>query len=262
MWTIKQSEILEARTALRYYHGDQWTKEQLDTLQARGQPAITFNRVGRKIDGLVGVLEKLRGDPKAVGRVENDEQGAELSTQCIRYALDLSRFAAQETEALRKGACTGIVIAELGIVQGDKLDPDIDLATVDATTFFYDPRSLKLDFSDARYMGVSKLMTQDEFEELFPGKWDDALSSIDDTGETEFDLDRSYLWSQGRTGCASSSIGIAPRANGASPSTPAPSCCEPGSRPSSTRRARPSRATTPSRCMSMGSAIITASCAT
>ena len=105
--TIKQSEILEARTALKYYHGDQWTKEQLDTLQARGQPAITFNRVGRKIDGLVGVLEKLRGDPKAVGRVENDEQGAELSTQCIRYALDLSRFAAQETEALRKGACTG-----------------------------------------------------------------------------------------------------------------------------------------------------------
>jgi hypothetical protein len=146
--TIKQSEILEARTALKYYHGDQWTKEQLDTLQARGQPAITFNRVGRKIDGLVGVLEKLRGDPKAVGRIENDEQGAEISTQCIRYALDMSRFAAQETEALRKGACTGIVIAELGIVPGDKLDPDIDVATVDATTFFYDPRSLKLDFSD------------------------------------------------------------------------------------------------------------------
>ena len=65
--TIKQTEIREARTALRYYHGDQWTKEQLDTLQARGQPAITFNRVGRKIDGLVGVLEKLRGDPKAYG---------------------------------------------------------------------------------------------------------------------------------------------------------------------------------------------------
>ncbi|MBV9433527.1 MAG: hypothetical protein JO137_17020 [Hyphomicrobiales bacterium] len=197
--TIKQAEIREARTALRYYHGDQWTKEQLDTLQARGQPAITFNRVGRKIDGLVGVLEKLRGDPKAAGRIENNEQGAELATQCIRYALDMSRFAAQETEALRKGACTGIVIAELGMVQGDKLDPDIDLASVDATTFFYDPRSLKLDFSDARYMGVSKLVTQDEFEELFPGKWDEALSSVDDTGETEFDLDRSYLWSQGRT---------------------------------------------------------------
>ena len=196
---IKQAEIREARNALRYYHGDQWTKEQLDTLQARGQPAITFNRIGRKIDGLVGVLEKLRGDPKAVGRVENDEQGAELSTQCIRYALDMSRFAAQETEALRKGACTGIVIAELGIVAGDKLDPDIDVASVDATTFFYDPRSLKLDFSDARYMGVSKLVTQDEFDELFPGKWDEALSSLDDTGETEFDLDRAYLWSQGRT---------------------------------------------------------------
>ena len=40
---------------------------------------------------------------------------------------------------------------------------------------------------------------EDQFEEFFPGKWDEALSSIDDTGETEFDLDRSYLWSQGRS---------------------------------------------------------------
>ena len=84
-----------------------------------------------------------------MGRVENDEHGAELATQCIRYALDLSPLAAQETEALRKGACTGIVIAELGIVQGDKVDPDIDSPPSTSTTFFYDPRSLKLDFSDA-----------------------------------------------------------------------------------------------------------------
>lgn len=118
--TIKQSEILEARTALQYYHGDQWTKEELDALRARGQPAIVFNRIGRKIDGLVGVLEKLRGDPKAYGRVESNEHGAELATQCVRYALDQCRWPAQETELMRKGACTGIVVAELGIMAGDK----------------------------------------------------------------------------------------------------------------------------------------------
>ena len=67
--TIKQSEILEARTALKYYHGDQWTKEQLDALQRARPTRDHLNRVGRKIDGLVGVLEKLRGDPKAVGRM-------------------------------------------------------------------------------------------------------------------------------------------------------------------------------------------------
>ncbi|SEC57893.1 hypothetical protein SAMN05519104_1648 [Rhizobiales bacterium GAS188] len=197
--TIKQNEILEARTALQYYHGDQWTKEQTDTLGARGQPVITFNRVGRKIDSLIGVLEKLRTDPKAYGRVENNEAGAELASQCVRYALDASRWAPQETEVLRMGACTGIVVAELGIIPDDKDDPDIDIAPVDATTFFYDPRSMKLDFSDCRYMGVSKLMTQDEFEEMFPGKWDGALGSIDDTGLTMFDQDRYFLWALGRT---------------------------------------------------------------
>jgi hypothetical protein len=197
--TIKQSEIIEQRAALQYYHGDQWTKEQLDTLLARGQPVITFNRIARKVDGLIGVLEKLRGDPKAYARVEGNEHGAELATQCVRYALDTCDWPSQESEALRKGACTGICVAELALIEGDKGDPDIELQAVDVTTFFYDPRSVRLDYSDCRYMGVSKLMTEDEFEELFPGKWDDAMGTIDDTGQTMFDNDRYFLWAQGRT---------------------------------------------------------------
>lgn len=197
--TIKQAEIAESRTALQYYHGNQLTKEQRDILNARGQPEIIFNRIGRFVNRVTGVLEKLRGDPKAFGRYEDDAHGAELATQCIRYAVDQSRWPPQETEAIRKGACAGIVISEIGLVQGDKGDLDIDVAAVDPTTFFYDPRSLKLDFSDCRFMGVSKLMTQDELEDIFPGKWEEAMGTIDDTGQTLFDQDRYFLWSQGRT---------------------------------------------------------------
>lgn len=197
--TLKQDEIAEARIALQYYHSKQFDRQQLEKYEARGQPAIVFNRIGRKIAGLVGVLEKLRADPKAFGRNAPDEHGAELAGQCVRYALDACAWTTNESEILRKGACTGIVVAELGLTPGDKQDPDVDLAPVDSTTFFYDPRSLKLDFDDARYMGVSKLMTQDEFEEMWPGKWGDAFDSSDDGGQTLFDFDKAYLWSQGRT---------------------------------------------------------------
>ena len=73
--SVKSREIDEARLSWRYYHADQWTSDQLKVLKKRGQPPITFDRVGRKIDSLVGTVRKLRTDckcypntPKGEGR--------------------------------------------------------------------------------------------------------------------------------------------------------------------------------------------------
>jgi hypothetical protein len=197
--TIKYDEMNEQRDALSFYDGMQWTSEELRKLYDRGQPEITFNRVDRKIDSLVGTIQRLRGDPKCFGRVQADEAGAEVATQCIRYCLDASQFVAAEAEALLKGMCMGYVVAELVMVPSDKNEPDIEIAAVDQTTFYYDPRSLKLDFSDCRYMGISKLFTRDEFEEFWPEQWEEAVGSLEGLGYTVFDTDKSYLWSQGRT---------------------------------------------------------------
>ena len=197
--SIKYDEMNEGRDALSFYDGMHWTSEELKKLAERGQPDLVFNRIDRKLDGVCGVIQRLRGDPKCFGRNQPDDQGSEVATQCIRYCLDTSRWVAAESEALLKGMCLGYVVAELVMVPGDKADPDLEVAAVDQTVFYYDPRSLKLDFSDCRYMGVSKLCTRDEFEELWPDKWDTAIGSLDSIGYTIFDTDKSYLWSQGRT---------------------------------------------------------------
>jgi hypothetical protein len=39
-------EMLEAR---HYYHGDQWTREEIRTLRDRKQPVVTSNRIVRSI---------------------------------------------------------------------------------------------------------------------------------------------------------------------------------------------------------------------
>ncbi len=56
----KDAEIKEAREARHYYHGDQWTAAEIETLKKRKQPVMTFNRIARKIDGVVGLIERLR----------------------------------------------------------------------------------------------------------------------------------------------------------------------------------------------------------
>jgi len=197
--SIKYDELNEARDALSFYDGLHWTSEELKKLAERGQPDIVFNRIDKKLDGVLGVIQRLRGDPKCYGRNQPDEQGAEVATQCIRYCLDASRWPAAEAEGLLRGFSMGIVVAELVMVPGDKSDPDLEIGIVDQTTWYYDPRSLKLDFSDCRYMGISKLFTRDEFEELWPDKWEESIGSLDSIGYTIFDTDKTYLWSQGRT---------------------------------------------------------------
>ena len=54
----KEREQKEQRQARRYYHGKQWTDEETRRLQARKQPIVTDNRIGRKIDFLVGVEQR------------------------------------------------------------------------------------------------------------------------------------------------------------------------------------------------------------
>ena len=50
----KINEIEEQKDARRYYHGSQWTEEQLKVLKKRRQPPSTKNRIARKIDGTIG----------------------------------------------------------------------------------------------------------------------------------------------------------------------------------------------------------------
>src|SRR6476661_3610056 len=52
----KRSEIDEQIEARRYRHGSQYTTEQTKALQKRKQPIMTFNRIGRKIDGVIGLI--------------------------------------------------------------------------------------------------------------------------------------------------------------------------------------------------------------
>src|SRR4051812_28072105 len=52
----KQEEISEQKNSRRYYHGVHWTAEQIKALNKRKQPVVTFNRIARKLNGVVGLI--------------------------------------------------------------------------------------------------------------------------------------------------------------------------------------------------------------
>jgi hypothetical protein len=191
----KSAEIEEARQSRHYYHGDQWTEAEIAVLQRRKQPVVTSNRIERKINAVVGIVEKLRQDPKAFARTPQHEAGADVATAVMRFVLDRNNWNSKSSRNARLGAIDGIAGVEFDLEAGDHGDPDLGIHIVYADTFFYDPRSFDEGFTDARYMGIAKWIDVDQAKELIP----DKASEIDDLMEEGSDIstgdqDREKSW--------------------------------------------------------------------
>jgi hypothetical protein len=199
----KEPELQEQRTARHYYHADQLTAAELAELRKRKQPPVIANRIQRKIDGIVGFIERLKQDPKAYprrpppqaqqGQQAEDRNGqeADLSTATVRYALDVCDWNDNRPQAARNGAIGGIGGVELTLTEGDHGDADVDMGLVDPETFFYDQRSTRIDFSDARFMGVAKWVDLDVAIEMFPDSEDELRDLVSNGGSVDGGLSQS-----------------------------------------------------------------------
>lgn len=188
----KRDEIDEQIDARRYYHGSQWTAKQIETLRKRNQPAMTFNRIARKIDAVIGLVERLRQQPKAYPRTPQHQQGSDLATAVLRYVLDQQSWKEKSPQTALSGAVDGIGGIEIEMEQGDQGDPEVGFAVVDVENFFYDPRSYQPNFEDARYLGVGKWVDEDTAKQMFPDV--DASQLTGNDFELTSNSDREMKW--------------------------------------------------------------------
>jgi hypothetical protein len=192
----KREEIDEQQDARRFMHASQWTSQQIRDLNLRRQPVTTNNKVARKIHGIVGTLERLKQDPKAYPRTPMHEDGAELATAALRYALEAQNWAAKDPVCTEMCAIDGIGGLEFNLVEGDQGDIEVEIDVVQTDSFFYDPRSYLHDFSDARYMGVGKWLDLDTAIELYPDYEDELRDSTEVGSELSSEPDREFKWFQ------------------------------------------------------------------
>jgi hypothetical protein len=186
----KQDEINEQKNARRYYHGVHWTAEQIKELNKRKQPVVTFNRIARKLNGVVGLIERLKQDPKAYPRTPRNEEGAELATAVIRYVLDSENWNAKAPEVALDAAVEGLSGISIELSEGKEGDHEVSFAPVEVDSFFYDPRSYRADFSDARYMGEAKWLDVETAVELFPDHEEELRASGDESTDLSTNPDR------------------------------------------------------------------------
>lgn len=147
-----------------YYDGPrQLSPEVRAVLNMRRQPHTIDNRIAPAIDGILGVMEGAKTDPRAFPRNPEDQAAADVATKTLRYVADKAQYQVKKMDCaedyLKKGLCAAIV------EWGGK-NPVME--QVRWETFFYDPRSRKADFSDAKYKGIAKWMYVDEVKMSWP----------------------------------------------------------------------------------------------
>ena len=192
--TMKAAEVEEQKESRRYFHIVQWTKEQIEAIRARGQPVVTVPEFSRKVNAIVGILERLKQDPKAYPNTPKHSDGADLATETLRYAMSSQKWDQIVPFCGRCAALDGIAGIEFDIVQGDFGDPEVGIASVQPDTFFYDPRSYEEDFSDAMFMGTSKWVDLDVLVTMFPDKEDEIKAMSARGHEFTIDSDRDVIW--------------------------------------------------------------------
>jgi hypothetical protein len=161
-----------------YYHGYQWTREEKASLAKRGQPDNVFNRVRPAVNGTLGVLKQGSTDPRAYPRTPKDEDSADVASKVLRFIADHNRFDDLKIRCARdylvQGTCAAMV----------EIDQDLQVSVIDINweEFFYDPRSRREDFRDARYMGIAKWQYADDVAAMYPDAKTDLENEIEGGG--------------------------------------------------------------------------------
>lgn len=149
-----------------YYDGPgQANAEVRAVLKARGQPLVIDNRIAPAIDGILGVMETGKTDPRAFPRNPDDTPAADVATKALRFIADTARWTSKRMDCaedyLKQGVCAAIVEWDGAEIQAQRGRWE---------TFFYDPKSRENDFSDAKYMGFAKWMYVDEVTADYPDR--------------------------------------------------------------------------------------------
>lgn len=174
-----------------YLNNFQWTDAEAAKLRKRGQAPIVVNRMRPKHEGLLGLWDLRRTDPKAYPRTRKHEKSAHAITDGLRYVSDNNDFNnTVRLDVADEFFCegTGAAIVEVKKLKNGEFD--ITIKHIPWDRFYYDPFSRKLDFSDAAFMGIMLWMSWDQFTLMFPDADLQEIVALGEQGEDETFQDR------------------------------------------------------------------------
>lgn len=182
LFTEARDETATARSqstkCRRYYDGK--IDPKLDQELARKkQPRFVINRVRPGVEGMIGVVERGKTDPRAYPRTPQDENSSEVATDTLRYVADVNRWHQNKLKAFRNYLVEGT--AAILVEVDEKLE--VRIRRIRFEEYFYDPHAREADLSDKGYDGVAKWQYQDEVIAAYP-EFEAQIRQTVESGDT------------------------------------------------------------------------------
>ena len=175
-----------------YYDSKQWSEREAAILENRKQAPIVVNRIRPKVEGLVGLLDLRKTDPKAFPRTQKHEKSSQVVTDALRYVADNNKFGMTRLDVGEDFFVEGYggAIVDVGR-KGEEIEIRINQIPWDR--IYFDPHSRRKDFKDASFMGMWLWMSAEEAKETFKiskKKMAEMVNPESDSEETNEDRPR------------------------------------------------------------------------
>ena len=182
----RDSWAQQAKEDKEFRLGRQWTKEQAETLEARGQAPIVVNRIHPAVETAKAMLTANRPSFRCAPREDSDRKVANVFSALLSYMYDIS-----DGRTIIRKVIDDYYVMGLGYInvyQDPKKDMgkgEVCMHDVDPLDVYVDPNSRDRFFDDAENILVSRLFSRDQAKKMYPK----YKKQIDDAnGEQDFNM--------------------------------------------------------------------------
>jgi hypothetical protein len=173
----------QAKEDKEFRLGRQWTKEQSETLEARGQAPIVVNRIHPAVETAKAMLTANRPSFRCAPREDSDRKTANVMSALLTYMYDISDGRTIIRQAIDDYYVMGI--GYINVYQDPMMDMgkgEVCMHDIDPLDVYVDPNSRNRFFDDAENVIVSRLFSREQAKKLYPKykkQIDDANSEQD-----------------------------------------------------------------------------------
>tara|TARA_R110002096_G_scaffold208631_1_gene395259 strand:- start:1000 stop:3204 length:2205 start_codon:yes stop_codon:yes gene_type:complete len=188
-WAAQAKEDKEFRL------GRQWTKEQQDTLESRGQAAIVVNRVHPAVETAKAMLSANRPSFRCAPREDSDRKVANVMSALLSYMYDISDGRTVIRQVIDDYYVMGV--GYFNVYQDPMKDMgkgEVCVHDIDPLDVYVDPNSRDRFFNDAENIIVSRLFSKDQAKKLYP-KYKNEIE--DANSEQDFNMPETNRYDEG-----------------------------------------------------------------
>ena len=159
----------EAKEDREFRLGKQWTTDQVETLEKRGQAAIVVNRIHPAVETAKSMITANRPSFRCAPREDSDKKVANVMSHLLSYMYDIS-----DGRSVIRKVVDDYYVMGIGYIQvyqdplKDMGKGEVCMHDLDPLDVYVDPNSQHRFFDDAENIIVSRLFTKDQAKKLYP----------------------------------------------------------------------------------------------